>query len=131
MKHIDQIEKHLPDKRKALLHSLREHNWKVVGVDDAESDWALDEKWLIESKRENKGVGLTLWMFRFDGIHDGMNRVVETPRDVAEPSAYSGTPAIEFDARKFDRQLDCFMDALHEYRMSGTLAAQDVNEKKK
>jgi len=82
MKHIEHIEKQLPDKRKALLHSLREHNWNVVGIDDENSDWALDEKWLIESTREHKGAGLTLWMFKHDGIHDGMDRVVATARDV-------------------------------------------------
>ena len=52
MKRIEQIENRLPEKRKALLHCLRANNWTVVGIDDSESDWALDEKWLIESTRE-------------------------------------------------------------------------------
>ncbi len=128
MKRIEHIEKQLPDKRKALLHSLREHNWKVVGIDDADSDWALDEKWLIESTRENKGVGLTLWMFKYDGIHDGMDRVVATARDAPEPIAYGGTPSIEFDARKFERQLDVFVTSLHEYRVNGVFAIQNAND---
>jgi len=128
MKHIEQIEKHLPEKRKALLLCLRANNWKVVGIDDTESDWALDEKWLIESTRENKGAALTLWMFKFDGLHDGMDRVVATPRDASQPSAYGGTPSIEFDSRRFERQLEAFMALLHEYRIGGTMLIPDSDE---
>lgn len=125
---IEHIEKQLPEKRKALLHSLREHNWKVVGIDDADPDWALDQKWLIESTRENKGAGLTLWMFKSDGIHDGMDRVLATVRDAPEPNAYGGTPSIEFDAGKFESQLDVFMTSLHKYRVNGVFAIQDTND---
>lgn len=121
MKHIESIEKHLPDGRKALLHCLRAHNWEVVGIDDTESDWALDEKWLIESTRENKGAALTLWMFKYDGLHDGLDRVVATPRDAPQPSAYGATPSIEFDSRRFEKQLEAFMASLHEYRIGGTM----------
>ncbi len=117
MKHIGQIEKHLPGKRKALLQCLRANNWRVVGIDDTESDWALDEKWLIESTRENKGAALTLWMFKYDGLYDGMDRVVATLRDASLPSAYGGSPSIEFDSRQFEQQLDVFMASLHEYRI--------------
>ena len=118
-------EKHLPDKRKALLHSLREQNWKVVGVDDADSDWAYEEKWLIESIRQNKGAQLVLWFFKYDGIHDGLDRVVATLPDASQPSAYGSTPAIEFDTRKFEKQLGEFMSSLHEYRIDGTLPTND------
>ena len=129
MKRIEHIEKHLPDKRKALLHSLREHNWKVVGIDDSDSGCALDEKWLIESTRENKGAALSLWMFKYDGVHDGMDRVVAIPRDVPEPNAYGGTPSIEFDARRFEKQVEAFMVSLHEYRVNGVLAVQNADDK--
>ena len=128
MNRIEHIEKQLSDKRKALLHSLREHNWKVVEIDDADSDWALDEKWLIESMRENKGAELTLWMFQSDGIHDGMDRVVATISDAREPNPYGGTPSIEFDTRKFERQLDVFMTSLHNYRVNGVFAILDTND---
>jgi len=60
MVRIEEIEKQLPVKRKTLLTRLRENNWKVVNVDGDYSDWALDEKWLIESVRENKGFRLIL-----------------------------------------------------------------------
>ena len=131
MKNIEQIEKHLPEKRKALLHCLRANNWKVVAIDDAESDWAFDEKWLIESTRENKGAALTLWMFKHDGLHDGMDRVVATPRDASQPCAYGGTPSIEFDSRRVEKQLDVFMASLHEYRILGTLLIPDGDEDEK
>ncbi|MFO1045365.1 MAG: hypothetical protein U0941_26600 [Planctomycetaceae bacterium] len=55
---IEQVENRLPEKRKALLHHLRANDWNVVSVDDTESDWALNEKWQIESTRENKGATL-------------------------------------------------------------------------
>lgn len=121
MKHIEQIEKHLPEKRKALLRCLRTNNWEVVGIDDTESDWALDEKWLIESTRENKGATLTLWMFKYDGLYDGMDRVVATPRDASQPNAYGGAPSIEFDSRRFEKQLEAFMASLHLYRIGSKL----------
>src|SRR5690349_4099718 len=102
MKQIEQIEKHLPEKRKALLHCLRANNWKVVGIDDTESDWALDEEWLIESTRENKRAALILLMFKYEGLHDGMDRVVATPRNASQPSAYGSSPSIEFDSGRFE-----------------------------
>ena len=83
MKQIEQIEKHLPEKRKALLRCLRENDWRVIGVDDADSDWALEEKWLIESTRENRGAAVTLWFFKHDGRYDGFDRVVAAPRRAA------------------------------------------------
>jgi hypothetical protein len=131
MKRIEHIEKHLPEKRKALLHCLRAHNWRVVGIDDTESDWALDEQWLIESTRENKGAALTLWMFKYDGVHDGMDRVVATPRDASQPNAYGGTLSIEFDTRRFEKQLEAFMTSLHEYRIKGSMTIQDGDEDQK
>jgi hypothetical protein len=127
---IEQVEKHLIEKRKSLLQCLLANNWRVVGIDgDTESDWAVAEKWLIESTRENRGAALTLWMFKYAGLHDGIDRVVATPRQASQPNAYGGAPAIEFDARKFERQLDCFMEALHEFRTNGTLTGRDSNEK--
>ncbi len=117
MKHIEQIEKHLPEKRKALLRYLTTDSWEVVGIDDTESDWALDEKWLIRSTRENKGVALTLWMFKYAGLHDGMDRVVATPRDALQPSAYTAALSIEFDSGRFEIQLEAFMAALNQYRI--------------
>ena len=113
---IEQVENRLPEKRKALLHHLRANDWNVVSVDDTESDWALNEKWLIESSRENKGATLTLWFFKYDGVHDGIDRVVATSFEASKPNAYGGTPSIEFDARQFERQLDCFIEALHDFR---------------
>jgi hypothetical protein len=131
MKHIEQIERHLPEKRRALLHCLRANNWKVVGVDDTESDWALNEKWLIESTRECKGAVLTLWMFKHDGLHDGIDRVVATPRDALRPSAYGGSPSIEFDSRRFETQLEAFMASLHGYRIGGIMMIPDCDEDRK
>ncbi len=130
MKNNEKKEKHLPQKRKALLHRLRENNWMLVGIDDSDSDWALDEKWLIESTCESKGLALTLWMFKHDGLHDGMDRVVATPCGASEPNPYGGTPAIEFDSGRFEKQLDCFMDALHEYRTTRAIACGDSRNKK-
>lgn len=131
MKRIEHIEKHLPEKRRALLHCLRAHNWNAVEIDDTESDWALDEKWLIESTRENKGAALTLWMFKYDGLYDGMDRVVATPRDSPQPNAYGGAPAIEFDGPRFEKQLDAFIASLHEYRIRGNKVIQDGVEDQK
>ena len=111
---IEQIEKHLPDKRKMLLRSLRTHNWDVVSVDDDNvDDWALDQRWLIESTRENKGVRLTLWFFKYDGLEDGLDRVVPSIDHSANPGAYVGEPSIEFGLRKFEKQLHQFIDELH------------------
>jgi hypothetical protein len=131
MKRIDQIEKHLPEKRKALLHCLRAHHWEVVGVDDEESDWALDERWLIESTRENRGAALSLWFFRYDGLHDGMDRVVAVLRDAPQPSAYGGTPSIEFDRGGFEKRLEAFMVSLHRYRIHGTFEIRDGDDDRK
>jgi hypothetical protein len=128
MKRIDQIEKHLPDKCKALLHCLRAHDWQVVGVDDEESDWALAERWLIESTRENRGAALSLWFFRYDGLHDGMDRVVAAPCEAQQPSAYGGTPSIEFDRRGFEKRLEVFMASLHWYRVHGTFVIRDGDD---
>jgi hypothetical protein len=131
MKPIDEIGKHLPQKRKALLHCLRKHNWEVTGVDDSQADWALDVKWMIESTRESKGAKLTLWFFKYDGVHDGMNRVVATPRDASQPRAYGGEPSLDFDARGFEAQLQTLMTSLHTYRINGRLAVSEVEEKRK
>ena len=128
MKPIEHVENHLSDKRKALLHSLRTHHWEVVGVDDADADWALDEKWLIESNRENRGVAMALWLFQYDGVHDGVDRVVATTGHDTPPDPYGGTPAIEFDTKRFDDQLDAFLAALHEYRLSGVLPGRAGTE---
>ena len=117
MVRIEEIEKQLPVKRKTLLIRLRENHWKVVNVDSDYSDWALDDKWLIESVRENKGFRLILWFFKYDGKHDGMDRVVATLVKSGQPDAYGGQPSIEFDGRKFERQLKIFMEALHSLRI--------------
>jgi hypothetical protein len=121
-------EKHLPQNRKALLHCLRTHGWEVTGVDESEAEWALDVKWMIESTRENKGATLTLWLFKYDGAEDGMNRVVATPPDASQPNAYSGEPSVDFNARRFQVQLQLFMTSLHAYRISGRLAVPKVEE---
>jgi hypothetical protein len=131
MKHIEQIEERLPAKRKALLHCLRTNDWDVVAIDDTESDWAIDEKWLIESTRGNKTATLTLWMFKYDGLHDGMDRVVATSRLASRPSAYGGAPSIEFDSRRFEKQLEEFMASLHQYRCGGTMLISNGNEDQK
>src|SRR5262249_39623132 len=128
MKRIEQLEKPLPDKRKALLHRLRAHDWEVIAVDDEDSDRALDEKWLIESTRENKGAALALWFFKYDGLYDGMDRVVAAPPEAPQPSAYGGTPSIEFDLRGFEKRLDAFMASLHCYRIQGTLVVRDSED---
>ena len=60
MKQIIELEKQLEPKRKSVLYALRDNNWDVTGVENEFSDWALDEKWFIESTRENKGYSLTL-----------------------------------------------------------------------
>jgi len=119
MRPIEDIEKTLSDKRKTLLHRLREHNWKVVGFDDSDADWTLDQTWLIESTREGAGTALTLWLFKYDGIHDGMDRVVATPNGIQRPAPYTGEPALEFDTRRFEAQLADFIHAIHELRIHG------------
>ncbi len=116
MQPIEFIEKHLPDKRKALLQSLRKHNWHVVGIDEANAVWALESKWLIESMREEKGFKLLLWFYKYDGNCDGMDRVVATTLVTSEPSPYSGQPSIEFDLKHFDNQLQSFMSSLNMLR---------------
>ena len=131
MKPIGEIENHLQPKRKALLRCLREHNWEVTGVDDSRSDWAFDVKWMIESTRESKGAKLTLWFFKYDGVHDGMNRVVVTPRDALEPNAYAGEPSIDFDRRGFEVQLQKLMTSLQAYRFNGRLAIVQAEVKRK
>jgi len=130
MKPLDD-EKHFPAKRKALLHRLREHNWDVIGVDDSEADWALDVKWVIESSRENKGSTLTLWFFKYDGLHDGMNRVVVTRPDDSQPNAYGGEPSLDFDSKRFEMQLQALMTSLNTYRISGRLAVAKVEGRRK
>ena len=116
MKSLD--EKHLAQNRKALLHSLRTHGWEVTGVEDSEADWALDVKWIVESTRENKGATLTLWFFKYDGADDGMNRVVATLPDASQPNAYTGEPSVNFNMRRFQVQLQPFMNSLHAYRIN-------------
>jgi hypothetical protein len=131
MQSINELEKHLPPKRKALLHALREHGWEVIGVDTSGLDWALDMKWSIQSIRENKGATLILWFFKYDGIHDGMNRVAATTQDAEEPSACSGEPSLDFDGRRFEVQLRTLLTALHTYRVSDRLAVTYVKKKGK
>ena len=120
LKQIEDIEKHLPSKRKALLYSLRENNWEVVRIDDEGSDWGYDQKWVIESTRENKGFIMELWFFKYDGLYDGMDRVVATPYNAEQPHIYSdGTElSIEFDGRKFEKQLSTFIDLIHQTRLT-------------
>ncbi len=119
MKKIEDIEKHLPQKRKMLLYCLRENYWDVVEIHDEGSSWAFEEKWLVKSTRENRRVSLTLWFFKHDGADDGMNRVVATPANSPEPNCYRGDVAIEFDGRKFENQLEIFMSDLHQLRING------------
>jgi hypothetical protein len=117
-------EKHVPQNRKALLHSLRTHGWEVTGVDDSEGDWALDLKWMTKSTRENKGATLALWFFKYDGQEDGMNRVVATPPDASQPDSYNGQPSVDFNAKRSQVQLVAFITSLHAYRISGTLDSE-------
>ncbi|HYF48443.1 MAG TPA: hypothetical protein VEJ63_03505 [Planctomycetota bacterium] len=141
MKSIDEIEKHLPPKRKVLLHALRKHNWEVIGVDDSALNWALDMKWTIQStlkwsiqsNRENKGATLILWFFKHDGMHDGVDRVAVTTRDAPQPSTYGGggEPELYFDGRRFEVQLQTLIASLHTYRVSGTLAVTKAKRKGK
>lgn len=119
MKKIEHIEKHLPQKRKTLLYCLRENYWDVVDVVNEGSSWAFEEKWLVGSTRENKGVSLALWFFRHDGESDGMNRVVATLENSPEPHCYGGDVSIEFDSRKFETQLEIFLSNLHRFRING------------
>ncbi len=118
MKQIEQIEKHLPAKQKALLYSLRAHNWKVTGIDEGTQDWALEEKWVIESTAENIGFQIALWIFKYNGVHDGLDRVVATTINSPEPDPYGGKITLEFDGRKFESPLKTFMESLHQLRTS-------------
>ena len=117
MKPIEQIEKHLPQNRKALLHCLRTSNWQVLGVDDSLADWSLDETWLIESTRENKGMRLQLWMYHHDGLHDAVDEVVATTE---EESPGPNSPVLDFLQRGTDRHMSDFVARLHHFRISGT-----------
>ena len=121
MRKIEIIEKHLPSKRKELLYYLRENNWKVVEINDEYSDWAYDEKWIVESTRENYGFLIQLWFFKYNGIYDGMDRVVATKIDSTQPHAYCGTPSVEFDGRKFEAQLFYFLQQIHDLRLNKNL----------
>lgn len=118
MNKITVIEKSLASKRRSLLYCLRENNWDVIEINDDYADWAYDEKWVIESTRENKGFTLQLWFFKCEGIHDGMDRVVATLVNEEQPNAYSGEPSIDFDGRKFEPQLSSFMNSIQNFRLS-------------
>lgn len=117
MKKIEHIEKQLPPKRKELLYAIRENNWEVIEINDEYSDWAYDEKWIVQSTRENFGFLIQLWFFKYNGIYDGMDRVVATNIDSEEPNAYCGVPAIEFDGKKFELQLSYFLNQIHNLRI--------------
>ena len=124
LERIEDIEKHLPPKRKVILHCLRANDWNVFEVSDEGTDWALDQKWLIESTRQNKGATLVLWWFEYNGEYDGMDRVVATLPDASVPSPYAGGDdlvSLDLDSGRFQQTLKLFMTSLHELRINGVL----------
>jgi hypothetical protein len=117
VKAIEGIEKYLDGNRKLLLYSLREKDWEIEGIEDDISDWALDQKWLIVSGKQNRGFSILLMLYKYDGEYDGMNRVVATTDMNAEIDPYGGDPSLEFDKPKFSNNLESFLWNLHEMRV--------------
>lgn len=118
MKTIEEIEKGLPTSYKTVLYGLRENNWDVISIDDDNSDWALDHKWIIQSTRENKGFILVLYFFKYEGLYDETDCVIATQENEAEPSPYYGDISIDFDRKHFQKQFDQFLISIHKLRIS-------------
>lgn len=121
---VEAIEKQLPGRRKALLGELRQRDWEVVSVSTEVTQWWHDQIWRIASTRENDGFVLHLRFNRHDGEHDGLNNVVvlEATDPGSTPNPYSPEgPQLDFNAAQFKKNLECFMDALHELRLSASL----------
>lgn len=117
MKPIESVEKHLPQQRKVLLHSLRSQGWEVMWTDDSDASWSLQEKWSIESTRENRGIALSLWFSKNDHIYEEEDEATATP---AGQKLGELTPiaSVSFRRKQFDKQLILFMEAIHQYRIT-------------
>ena len=120
MKSIEEIEKHLEINRKTLLFSLRDNNWAINGVEEECSRWDLDEKWFIQSERENKGFSIELLFCKHDGIHDGINQVVALLPSEPIPEPYGGNTVLYLDGRKFENRLKEFLNVIHQFRIGGS-----------
>ncbi|WP_196161547.1 hypothetical protein [Reinekea sp. G2M2-21] len=114
---IEDIERNLEGNKKLLLYLLRENDWEVVGVENEFSDWALDQIWTIASTRQNKGFEIVLHFNKFNGVHDGMNRVVALTDIEIDVNSYGGEPSLEFDGSEFNRNLHGFVSAIHNLRI--------------
>lgn len=122
---IKDIEKNLPPKRKSLLYSLRDNNWRVIEVNDEcyhECDWSFDQRWIIESKRENYGFLIHLWFLKYVGIYDGLDNVLATKIDVDNTinmiNPYSHDfPVLYFDGNRYEYQLNKFINRIHKLRI--------------
>ncbi len=131
MKYITDIEKNLPPKRKTLLYNLRKNNWEVVKISNDFSDWIYDEKWIVESTRENKGFQIQLWFFKHNGLHDGVDNVQFTKIDDEMPNPYGEREnSIYFDGRKFEYQLGSFLENIHILRCINKNEKNDLERTK-
>jgi len=117
VKTIEEIECDLQAHRRVVLMRLREENWSVVEVRDG-TDWANDQSWVIESETRGKGTRFTLWFNRYDGRHDGCDNVIASLPSEPQPGPYGGDVSIQFDGRRFEKQLDEFMAELDRRRCS-------------
>ena len=127
MKDIEEIEKHLETNRKTLLFSLRKNNWTVSGVEEICSRWDLDEKWFIQSARENKGFSIELLFCKHDGLHDGINKVLALQPSEPIPEPYRGETFLHLDGRRFENRLEDFLNVLHQFRIGSS--EEGINEK--
>ncbi|TCI84852.1 hypothetical protein [Tenacibaculum sp. M341] len=118
-KSIESIEKQLPPKRKNLLHLLRHNDWEVIEISyDCHSDnyyWAFDQKWIIESRRENYGFTLDLTFYKYNGLYDGVDEVIVTLQNINNTSI-DELASITFDAKKYEIQLNYFLDQINKLR---------------
>ena len=112
---IEEIEPDLEAHRLAVLMRLREENWRVVEVHDG-IDWANEQSWVVESETRGKGTRLILWFYLYAGSHDGCDNVILSHPIEKQPSPYGGDVSIQFNGRKFEKQLDEFMVELVERR---------------
>ena len=112
---IEEIEPDLEAHRLALLMRLREENWRVVEVHDG-IDWANDQSWVVESETRGKGTRLILWFHFYAGRHNGCDNVISSYPIEKQPSPYGSDVSIQFDGRKFEKQLDEFMVELDKRR---------------
>jgi hypothetical protein len=93
-------------------------DWALVDIQTNHSHWAMDQLWHLESLTFNKGFALYLTLYKYNGILDGMNRVVATTTSSEANGPYGGEPDLNFNGRSFSKNLSSFIDAVHQMRLS-------------